>query len=161
MGNLYGPFNRGFITLAHSGSAIANTGNTTENILATVALPAGMMGANGMLRILTTWSYPNSGNNKTMRVRLGGIGGSELVSLVRTTGEITMNHWMVVSNRNSQSSQVMHNNQVTAQFGVSGLAVTTTAVNTAVAQDIVITAQCASAAETITLERYHIEVLRG
>lgn len=114
-----------------------------------------------MLRILTTWSYPNSANLKSMRVRLGGIGGSELVLLNRTTGEVAVNHWMFVSNRGSQSSQVMHNYEVTAQFGTTGLAPTTTAVNTAVAQDIVITAQCASAAETITLQRYHVEVLPG
>lgn len=144
--------------IAASAVAASHTGNTDETTLATVAIPAGAMGLNGSLRVTTLWSYPNSGNSKTMRARLGGIGGAAFMSTGATT-TASQHTIKVLSNRGVANSQVGPTAGLTSGVGQSGAAVFTSSVDTAVAQDLVLTAQLASAGETITLESYTVELL--
>ena len=117
------------------------------------------MGANGVLRVTTLWSYSNSASNKTLRLRLGGLSGSAFQATVATTSNIAVIQ-RTIQNRNSQSSQIGFNAASAASFTTvgSGSAVATGAVDTSVDQSIVITGQLASAGESVTLESCLVEL---
>lgn len=140
---------------AQSAVAVPHTGTTNETTLATIAIPAGAMGVSGALRVITVWSYTNSANNKTFRARLGG---STFATAVVTTTASSSSLWEVW-NRNAANSQVSNGSGAGAGLGASGNATVTLAVDTSVAQNLTITAQLASAGETITLEAYTVEIL--
>lgn len=143
--------------LAASAVAASHTGNTTETALATIALPAGAMGPNGALRITAVLSYTNSANTKTLRFRLGGISGTAFADIpVTTTASLMTNR--LIQNRNSQAAQVANAASAPGGFGTSTASPPVGAVNTAIAQDIVISGQLASAGETVTLESYIVEL---
>lgn len=143
---------RGPPNLAQSAVAVSHTGNTTETTLATIAVPANMMGPNGALRINAQFSHTNSANNKTSRIRLGA---TEFAGTVQTTvagSRIAA----IIQNRN------VANSQVGGFYGSSGgSAAVTAAIDTTVSQNLTITGQLASAGETITLESYTVEILRA
>lgn len=145
--------------VAASGVQVSNTGNTSETALATIAIPAAAMGANGFVRVTFVFSHTNSGNNKTIRVRFGGLSGTVYLSTVNTT-TTTGRAEVEIFNRNSASSQVGF---LTASAGFSlGLAagIVTSAVDTASAVDLVISGQLASSGETVSLESYVVEVVK-
>ena len=139
--------------LDQSAVAASHTGDTTEATLATITIPAGLLGANGQIEIETLWSYPNSANIKTARVRFGG----QAVLGVQATNTQSRQEYVRVANRNAANSQV---SQSTASDGYGSLnaPVITTAVDTSADTNITITGQLASAAETITLESYRVVV---
>ena len=64
------------VTLGTSAVQVATGAVTTEEVLATITIPAGIMGLNGRLRFSADGALTSSGNTKTIRVRFGGIGGS-------------------------------------------------------------------------------------
>ena len=146
------------IVLASSAVAVSHTGNTNETVLATVTIPAGAMGLNGALRITSTWSHPGgSANNKTMRIRLGGISGTTFMFVVLTANVSSQDPFRIIQNRNSASSQIC---KAQGSLGTtSNSANVTGTVNTANAQDLVFTAQLANGGETITLEQYTVELI--
>jgi hypothetical protein len=142
--------------LAASAVAASHTGNTTETALATIALPAGAMGPNGVLRITSVFSYASSVNAKTFRFRLGGASGTEFLNLAQTTSSGFMTQ-RLIQNRNSQASQVGSPLVIANTWG-PGVTPPTGVRDTASAQDIVISGQLANAGETVTLESYLVEV---
>lgn len=150
--------NAGPSLLAASSVAIPLTGTVVETVMATVSVPGGAMGANGGLEIRTVWTYPNSVNNKVLRVRFGGIGGTQyLASTVSTT--VVYSDVRRIRNRNSASSQVGSYAVGSFSVGASTSAPPTGALDTSTSQDLVLTGQLASAAETITLESYEVWLL--
>lgn len=146
--------------IGQSAVASSHTGNTSETILATVTIPAGAMGPNGAIEIVTLWSYTNSANNKTWRIRLGGIAGAQVANITRTTtaadGDLR-----VIRNRNSQSSQVFYRNTLGFGIGAGSTTPSTGGIDTSTARDLVFTAELASSGETITLEGYTVKILYG
>jgi len=151
----------GFIVFAKSAVQVSLTGNTNETTLATITLPGGTIGPNGIIRVRADFSLTNSANNKTLRIRLGGASGTIIGSFVPTTVPAVQMDYLC-SNRNSASSQYSNgfNTRGTDQL-LSSNASATASINTASSQDVVITGQLASGAETVTLERYFLEVLYG
>lgn len=144
--------------LASSAIAASVTGTLTETTLATVTLPAGAMGANGAIRVTSVWATPGgSANAKTVRTRLGGISGAQVMAIGVTTSLSVSESTRLIQNRNSASSQVTRNSGSPGSGG-SSAAPTTSAINTAVAADLVFTGQLANTGETITLESYMVEV---
>lgn len=147
------------VLLAASAVAVSTTGDTNENILATVAIAAGAMGLNGGLEIRSTWTVTNSANTKTVRVRLGGIGGTQYMGQALTASN-TFGDTRRIRNRNSAASQVGSIGSSSASpVGASGVAVTTSTINTSVAQTLVFTGQNGLASEIITLENYEVWLL--
>jgi hypothetical protein len=147
------------VLLAASAATGMNvTGTTNETALATVTIPAGAMGANGAVMIQTSWSYTNSANTKTLRIRLGGASGSVHFAFPATT-TATFSDLRRIRNRNSASSQVCSQATVAQGIGSSGAAIATSAVDTSVAVDLVISGQLALGTETITLESYEVWLL--
>lgn len=139
-----------------SAVAVPLTGTTSETVLATIAIPAGAIGPNGQIRIMTLWSMTNNANNKTMSVRLGGIGGTAHQAAVIASQAHQQNNCRI-ANRNSASSQV---SQSATGFGwnANTASPVTGAINTANAQDLVITGTLASSGDTLTLESYIVEL---
>lgn len=159
-----GPYEQTHKILRASASSVSAAADTSENTLATIAIPAGLMGANGILRITTLWSWTNSANNKTIKVYFGasgaGTGGTLYMSTIYTTTTGTRDQRQI-ANRNSASSQVGSANgfMTAAGWGTTTGAVVTSSVNTGNASEVVLTGQKASAGETITLESYLVELI--
>lgn len=141
-------------------SAVASplTGTTAETALATIPIPAGMLGTNGMLRVSCDWSTTNSANDKTLRIRLGGLAGTVLTNTAFTTVANAF-HRMLIANRGVANAQIATTDRSRATDVVSTYEIFTAAVNTAVNVDLVITGQLESAGETITLENYLVELI--
>jgi hypothetical protein len=137
------------------------TGTLTETALATCTIPAGAMGLNGGVMIYSTWTVTNSANNKTTRIRLGGIGGTAHNDTVWTT-IATVPDARRIRNRNSASSQVGSTAAASGGgFSTTSGAVVTSSVDTTAAVDLVFTGQLANTGETITLESYEVWLLPG
>lgn len=139
-----------------SGVKVDRTGDTNETVMATIAIPAGALGANGILRISTAWSCTNNANNKTARLRLGGIGGTALMAPVLTTSGAYIQR--TVHNRNSQSSQIISLGASSVNSFSTGTPATA-AVDTSAALYVVITGQLATGTDTLSLESYLVEIL--
>ena len=134
--------------------------DATEDILATLAIPAGIMGLNGILRVSTRWSHTGSVNAKTLRHRLGGIGGTAYQLSAAGATDIAHAAQVWIQNRNAANSQIGHISAAGASgFGPSTAAHTTGAIDTSIAQTLVLTGQKASAGETLTLESYFLELI--
>lgn len=143
--------------LAQSASPASVTGTLTETALATVTIPAGAMGLNGALRITVLWSHTNSANTKTLNTRLGGVSGTIISGLPVTTTASTQAMTML-RNRGAANSQVRFGS-TTNSFSAFSSAVVTHAVDTSVAQDLVLTGVLTNTGETITVEAYTVELL--
>jgi hypothetical protein len=143
---------------ASAATGMSHTGNTNETALATVTIPAGAMGLNGGLHIYTSWTYTNSGNGKTLRVRFGGVSGTSYLSSAPTT-TASLSDMRRIRNRNSASSQVGGSANVSNPLISQTTAIVTSSVDTSAAVDVVISGQLASAGETITLENYEVWLL--
>ncbi len=137
------------------GSAVAVSGaaDTNENTLATITVPAGVMGLNGIIRLQATITCTNSGNNKTHRVKFGG---TQLTSSSVTTTTYYMID-LTIQNRNSASSQFARFNRFDG--GSQSQGQPTATIDTSAATTLIITGQKASAGETITLESYLAELI--
>ena len=139
--------------LGKSAVAVPLTGTTNETTLATISVPGGSMGLNGQIESILHFTYTSSANNKILRLKLGA------TTFWQITATTTANYQLYtrICNRNSTSSQVHFTLSAgTSGFGQSGSAVTTGVIDTTADQDITITGQLASAAETIQLESYLI-----
>lgn len=153
-----GPYTQTHKIIAASAVIATAPADTNENVLATVTLPAGIMGPNGIVRITTLWTVTNSANAKTLKVYFGGLGGTTYLS-VGLTAVASYQPITMIRNRNSVSSQVGSPDAATASISSSTDGVTTSSINTASAVDIVITGTKASAGETISLESYLVELI--
>ena len=147
---------KSFVVLGSSAIAVPLTGTTSETALATITIPAGAMGANGILRVSPLWSYTANANNKTLRCRLGGLAGTIMSTLSVTTLGYLRQHYLI-HNRNSAASQIA--GSAVGGTVTSSVANQTGTINTAAAQDLVISVQLADGADTVTLESYVVELL--
>ena len=150
--------------IAMSAATASVTGTVTETALATIPIPAGIMGLNGMLRVTAAFSYTNSANNKTCRIRFGAAGagtsGTNYHGTTATTSQ-SMRIMATVQNRASASSQVGSAgvNATAAGWDAAAQALVTSTVNTGAASEIVLTGTLANTGETITLESYLVELI--
>jgi hypothetical protein len=159
-----GQFNRRknnseIIVLASSSAQVTAPANdTNENVLATVTVPAGAMGANGWIRVWATFGCTNSSNTKVCRVRLGSPSANSFATISVTTS-LAEAFVAQVQNRSSESSQVI----ATATGSLTGLGnvgtgVGTLSVDTSAETTLYITGQKNTGSETLTLERYVVEL---
>lgn len=161
-----GSFNNPTFTGAVSGGAhvmgvganIATPADTTEDVLASITIPANSMGANGCLRIVTLWTFTNSVNNKTMRVRFSGASGTIFATIGLTTQVTTrLSVWIQNTATNAQNGGFEENHPASGPNQTFG---TTAAVDTTAATTVVITGQKATGSETLTLNNYMVEILK-
>jgi len=132
------------------------TGSTSVVTLATatITIPAGLLGANGKLKIYPLWSTTNNANVKTLRV---GFGGSPFTTM--TSQSVSNNSGLVIiRNTNSESAQKTSSGLV-AGIGSSPGSIAYTTVDTSAATTLLITGQLAVGTDTLTLEDLFIEVV--
>jgi len=144
------------LILAQEKVNVSHTGDTNETVLYTYTLPGGLMGPNDCLEIVSLWSYTNSANNKSLRIRWGDLATS-LYAANQTTS-LTLEQYTRVCNDDSTAAQRMYPPSVSGGFGTTTSAVQTFSVDTG--SDVLIrpTGQLASAGETITLENILIRL---
>ena len=143
-------------TVFLSGTASSVTGTTTETTLATITIPANAMGPNGQIEIIPLWSFTNSANTKTMRVKFAS---TAFYTQAATATAVTQS-LVRIANRNSASSQVGAPG-ANAGLGNFTAAVITSAENTTSPVTLTITGQLTNTGETITLESYLVRVTYG
>lgn len=140
-------------------SAVVSTApaDTNENVLATITVPAGAMGANGFIRVTALWGTTSSAGVKTLRIRFGGAAGTAYYSGTQSNniGSLAVS---TIANRNSQSSQV-GSAALNQPSGANGMGPVTSAVDTSAATTIVISGQKATAGDTLSLEMYLVELI--
>ena len=141
--------------LAASAVAASHTGSTAKTTLATVTVPGGAMGANGVLRITSLWSHSNNANNKTPRIEFGGT--QFYGTALTTTATSRMYH--SIANRNAANSQVGGAASEIFNWGSTAGALTTSSVNTSADQSLVFSGQLANSGDAIALENYLVELL--
>lgn len=140
--------------LAADAVAHSHTGDLLAVDFVTVTLPANSLGANGILRVSSAWTYPASANLKTMIIKFGG---SLITSLTTGTSNVFSQVSTFVRNRNNTGIQAGQALQF-AGNGAANNSPPALAINTTVAQPIVLGGQLANASESITLESWAIEV---
>lgn len=150
-----GPGTTDYILCANAVAASAPA-DTNEDFLGTCSIPAGAMGANGVLRVTANFTVTNSANNKTLRVRFSGTSGTAVGSAVVTTVASSLMQ-VSVWNRASQSSQYAMM-EMDAGSSVSA-ASTTSSVDTTGNTLITVSCQKASSGETCTLESLLVELM--
>lgn len=156
-GTYWVPLN-GVVLLDASAVAAVCPADVNENTLATIVIPAGIMGANGRLRVSETWTVNNNANAKTRRTKIGGASGSVFNSSnIASTVSQSCIAWM--ANANDVAVQSGTAPGSSTGLGSSSSANDTAAVDTSAATSIVITAQKAVNTDTMTLESYSVELL--
>lgn len=143
-------------------TSTAPANDTNENALATVTIPASLLALNNTLEILCGWTFTGSGNAKTLRVRFGGISGTQYLAVTSTFGGTGTNYatWSYVSNVNAANSQKGWWANTGFTVGTNSAPVTS-AVDTTAATTLVITGQKATGSETLSLEQYFVRLTPG
>jgi len=144
----------------HSNVTPVATGGTSEEVLATYTLPANTLSADGkMLRIRAVVTHAANANVTTWRIRLGGIGGTELLQLggIATPGTVMLGE-IVVARTGSAAA-------VTTSIGTYSTFVIAKGVTIASGLDytadiaIVVTGTTPTAAGDLTFKSLLVEVL--
>lgn len=145
-------------TGGQSAVAVPLTGTASETALASVTIPAGAMGANGIIRVTALWTYTSNTNAKTLRVRFGnGLSGTAFQNHSTSNSTAAIRTFTTIQNRNSASSQIA--GMSSGQFTASSTANVTGTIDTTAQQTITLSGLLGSAGDTITLESYLVEVL--
>ena len=145
--------------LFDSAVAVAVTGTLTKTVLATVGVPAGVMGPNSTLRVLPVWSYTNSANNKVFGVEVGtAMPGTTIYMRTRTTTASEM-PLIEVQNRGAKSSQISKYAATSSYATAQASPPTTHTIDFNVAQNVFVYGQLANVGETIALEALRVEIV--
>jgi len=133
---------------------VSLTASTSVVTLATITIPAGLMGANGKLKIYPLWATTNNANTKTLRLNIGGV-----VCSTMTSQNVPNNSGLlIIRNINSESVQKCSSGLV-AGIGSSFGSIAAPTVDTSAATTITITGQLAVGGDTMTLEDLFVEVV--
>ena len=132
---------------------VSLTGSTSVVTLATITIPAGLMGANGKLKIYPLWATTNNANVKTLRAVFGGSACTTM-----TSQSVPNNSGLVIiRNTNNEAAQKCSSGLV-AGIGSSFGSIASTTVDTTAATTLVISGQLAVGTDTLTLEDLFVEL---
>ena len=133
------------------------TGTTAETELLGLPIPAGILGAAGWVRLQLLGTCTNNANTKTIAARLGGLAGYKFWENQYTAS--TKFAALAGFFNRSAVSQVAMTTDFGGGFsaGTSGLFLG--AIDTRQAQTLSITGRLGSAADTITLEGFILELM--
>ena len=145
--------------IASSAVAVSHTGTTAKTAVVTIPLPA--LGPNDQIRYQVAYSSVNSGNTKTYAVTLGGVGGTDYLSVPQTTNHIAESGVKRICNRGVTNSQYGGLSAANITSGSSATAAATSTIETNVSVDLCICITLSSAAETARVESYLVELIRG
>lgn len=143
--------------LAQSAVPIPHTGTTAATLLATIPVPGKSMGPNGALRITVYWSMTNNANSKNLVIRFGGAAtqfwSAGLTSVAAAGCQI------MIHNRGAVGSQIGNAGGTAGSLGTLP-AMVLSSENTDVDQNIQIVGNLTNSADTLTVERFTVELLR-
>lgn len=137
------------VTVGGSGASVSCPADTTEDILATYTIPANQLGRVGRIITQATFVTTNSGNNKTLRIRLGGISGTVIWTKVITANGVTSVTLRTLAAAADNAQVSLDATQIDATTPAP--ASTASGVDMTATQTIVVTGQKAVAGETLTL----------
>lgn len=145
----------GSVVLASSALAASVSATINAETLATIAVPAYSLGTKGRLRIVTTWTFNNTLDNKIISVKFGA---STFFTTTQTTN--LSGRWITeAQNRDATNSQLGGTGSGDSSYGAIAGAVFTAAVDTTADVNITLVGQKAVAGDTCTLEGYSVELL--
>lgn len=148
----------GVTVLAASSAAVSCAADTAENTLATITIPPGAMGIDGILRITAQWTFTGSTNSKTWRVRFSTLAAQDNGT---TSASVTSLRSMTeIRNVNAANAQKSSSYSLTIAGSAPSTAPGTAAIDTTAAVTMTITGQKGSAGETLTLDSYTVELIR-
>lgn len=142
--------------LGGSGAASAVTGVTTAATLASIIIPGGSLGPNGVLELTTLWSMTSNANVKTPRVALGG---QQLQTSTGFASNAQSQLLLRVYAKNSNNQQLAHG--FTNPYGVAAPSLVSTTLDMSVDQPLVITGQLATSTDVLTLEAWSLLIKFG
>jgi hypothetical protein len=139
-----------------------STSNTAETLLASVTIPAGIMGANGRIEIITSWNWTNNADNKTVKIKFGTVVGG-------FAGATEFSGFVLTVNTNIQSlTNIYNNNATNLQIGGTGTGgnayvvnsgtAPTSAIDTTQNTMIYFTGQLTLGTDVLTLQSYSVIV---
>jgi hypothetical protein len=138
-------------------TTVQATTGTIEEVLATYTLPANTLSANGKgVRVTAAGLTAANGNTKTMRVRFGGIGGTQVCSSTTATSGVAWHQTAEIFRTGAAT-------QITGCTSTAGTAANTN-INTAAQTlsgtvDIVVTGTTATASGDATLYYLVVEAI--
>lgn len=141
-----------FATLQPNASV---TGTTNETTLSSVTIPAGLMGADGSIRIYALFSFTGTAGTKTIRAKLGG---QSFVNLAATATNASASVMKSVCNTSSSAQVSMPATALNDGLQAGGV-VFSSAVDTTADQTFAVTMQLASATDSATLSKVIVEIL--
>lgn len=119
-----------------------------------LTLPAGLIGANGVLRFSDLWSLNNSANNKSVGATLGG---QIMPTPALTTAASVSRVWTLYNNGNA--NQVIPPPGIVAGVGSAAGVVGSPTLNMTNAQQLVYTLNTAAATDWIIHEAFMLEAM--
>jgi len=148
-------FIQGDYLIAGSAVQVSHTGDTNKTTLATVTIPANIMGSNGFLRISAIWGFVGTAGAKTCTIEFGG---TAYINSAFGATALSARSEPIIANRNATNSQVgFATGQV--NFSSTTTGVTTSAVDTTANVSLIFTVQLANSGDTASLEGYLVELL--
>lgn len=137
-------------SIASYAGAISASVTGADEQLEIIVIAAGTLGLNSILQFEPVWSFTNSVNNKTMKLRVGG----QTIYSVTRTSSVREAPLIILANRNSLKSQIApyDGNYTTA----SATAVATYAIDFTVDVIVEFVGNRASSGDSLKLEYYRI-----
>lgn len=135
-------------------AAVALTGTTSATTLATITIPAGLIGANGKVKFYPLWSNTNNANSKTLRVVLNS---ATAVCSATSQNSVHNSGLLILRNFNSETIQRMSSGMVAGLGSTTG-SIAASTIDTTVPVTVTITGQLANSADTMTLESLFVEI---
>lgn len=142
----------GAFVLAQSAAPASVTGTTVETVLATVVIPP--LGANSAIRITTQYSFSGGNGNRNVNVRLNGVQARQFLVAATVMSAETVT---TIRNRGVASQTVFGLGQA-GSGSATGSPVSLTA-DTSVPTTLTLLGSPVSAADSVTLEGYTVEIL--
>ncbi len=154
-GTLWVPVNDTVLLARSAVAQTAITGVTTEqNAAPAIVIPAGLIGANGGLRVAARFGMASSADDKTLRLKLGA---TAFETLVLTTS-VSVEFDARIDNRNDEAVQI-GGNAASPMIGTATAFVTGT-IDTTAAQNLLLTGQLEAGGDSIQLLSYEVWLKR-
>ena len=135
-------------------AAVVLTGTTSPTTLATITIPAGLIGTNGKVKFYPLWSNTNNANVKTLRVVLNG---ATTVYTATSQNNVHNSGLLILRNFNSETIQRMSSGMAAGLGSTTG-SIAAPTIDTTVATTITVTGQLGNSADTMTLESLFVEI---
>lgn len=150
------PFTR---TVGQATVAVGTGALTTEVTLATISVPANVMGLNGGLRVILHYQISGVANTKFLRLKWGG---STLFTVNYAAGDqVAGVSEFVIMNRNATNAQEAQGYYTSPANALTGLGVQTRAIDSTAVTSVVITGQTTNAADEVQMDVTTVELIRA